>query len=180
MTLRLPKELRIELKKPFGNLYKGRELECIRSIKHDFRNPTKMISVGDLATFYLIKSGTIPDIGVVDGMIMRKPAPEEVVRGTMVAEFRNISIDNPAGRITEELIFALRESLENDKPTRIFVNGEEDLATLPAVILSPISSVVIYGQPDMGVVAVSVTDTKKEEARTLLRRMEGNTWKSRL
>lgn len=180
MTLRLPEELRIELKRPFGTLYQGEALRCIESVKHDFRNPTKMISVGDLATFYLIKSGTIPDIGVVDGMIMRKPAPEEVVQGTKIPEFRDVSIDNPAGRITEELIFALQESLENDKPTRIFVNGEEDLATLPAVILSPISSVVIYGQPDEGVVAVSVTDVKKEEARTLLRRMEGNTWKSKL
>jgi len=51
---------------------------------------------------------------------------------------------------------------------RIFVRGEEDLAALPAILLAPEGSVVLYGQPDEGVVFVSITKSKKEEILDLL------------
>jgi len=180
VTLRLPKELRAKLKKPFGTLYRGNETTCIEDIKRDFASPTKLISVGDVVTFYLIKSGTIPDIGIVDEMVMRKPAPREMIEGTKMPGFTMRSADNPAGRITEELILAIQEAMKSDRPVRIFVHGEEDLAALPAIILAPLSSVVIYGQPKEGVVVVNVTDAKKDETKAVLQQMEGDSWKSRL
>jgi len=180
VTLHLSKELRAKLKKPFGTLYKGNETTCIEDAKRDFASPTKLISVGDVVTFYLIKSGTIPDIGIVDEMVMRKPASREMIEGTKMPRFIMRSADNPAGRITEELILAIQEAMKSDRPVRIFVHGEEDLAALPAIILAPPSSVVIYGQPNEGVVVVNVTDAKKDETKAVLQQMEGDSWKSRL
>ncbi|MDI6888369.1 MAG: DUF359 domain-containing protein [Methanocellales archaeon] len=180
MTLRLPEKLREELKKPFGTLYKGNETMCIEDAKRDFVAPTKIISVGDVVTFYLIRSGTIPDIGIVDEMVMRKPAPKEMIEGTKAPEFVMKSVSNPAGKITEELILTIQEAVKSDRPVRVFVKGEEDLAALPAVILAPLASVVIYGQPNEGVVVVNITNAKKDEARALLLQMEGDSWKSRL
>jgi len=180
VTLRLPEKLREELKKPFGTLYRGNETACIEDAKRDFESPTKLISVGDVVTFYLIKSGTIPDIAIVDGMVMRKPAPKEMIEGTKVPEFTMTTVINPAGKITEELVRTIQDAMKSDRPTRVFVQGEEDLATLPAIILAPQSSVVIYGQPNEGVVVVNVTSAKKDETRAVLQQMEGNSWKSKL
>ena len=39
---------------------------------------------------------------------------------------------------------------------KIVVEGEEDLATLPAILYAPPGSVVVYGQPDEGSVLVKV------------------------
>jgi len=51
---------------------------------------------------------------------------------------------------------------------RIFVRGEEDLAAVPAMLMAPEGSAVLYGQPDQGVVLVQITESKKEEIRDLL------------
>ena len=143
-------------------------------MKQDLCNLAKIISVGDVVTFYLIKSGTIPDVCVVDEKIMRKEAPKEVILGTKRQEFTQTSVDNPAGQITKELVLILQEAMKHNRPTRIFVYGEEDLATLPAVIIAPLHSVIIYGQPDEGAVLVPVDGKKKDEAMSLLRQMKGD------
>ena len=174
MALYLPQELREQFKKPFGRLYRGDGNAPIESLKQDLRNMSKAISVGDVVTFYLIKSGKIPDVCVVDEKIMRKVAPKELILGTKMQEFMQMSVDNPAGQITKELVLALNEAIECNRPTRIFVCGEEDLAALPAVIIAPLYSAIIYGQPGEGVVLVTVDEEKKYEAVSLLRQMKGD------
>jgi len=48
------------------------------------------------------------------------------------------------------------------KNIRIEVDGEEDLATLPSIYLSPNRDVtIIYGMPDKGVVIVKTNDENK-------------------
>lgn len=174
MALHLPQELREQFKKPFGSLYRGDGNAPIENLKQDLRNMSKVISVGDVVTFYLIKSGKIPDVCVVDEKIMRKVAPKELILGTKMQEFMQMSVDNPAGQITKELVLALNEAMEYNRPTRIFVCGEEDLAALPAVIIAPLQSAIIYGQPGEGVVLVTVDEEKKYEAVSLLRQMSGD------
>ena len=174
MALHLPQELREHFKKPFGTLYKGEGHEPIESLKQDLCNPTKVISVGDVVTFYLIKSGKIPDVCVVDEKVMRKKAPKEFIQGTQMPEFTQMSIANPASQITRELVLVLHEAMGHSKPIRIFVCGEEDLAALPAVVIAPLHSVIIYGQPGEGVVLVPVDEGKKYEAMSLLRQMKGD------
>lgn len=174
MALHLPQELREQFKKPFGSLYREDGHAPIEDLNQDLRNMAKVISVGDVVTCYLIKSGKIPDVCVVDEKIMRKVAPKELIQCTNIQEFTQMSVDNPAGQITRELVLALNEAMEHNRPTRIFVCGEEDLAVLPAVIIAPLHSAIIYGQPDEGVVLVTVDEKKKYEAVSLLRQMDGD------
>ncbi len=166
--------MREQFKKPFGSLYRGEGHAPIERSKQDLRNMAKVISVGDVVTCYLIKSGKIPDVCIVDEKIMRKAAPKELIQCTTMQEFIQMSVENPAGQITKELVLALNEAMEHNRPTRIFVCGEEDLAVLPAVIIAPLNSAIFYGQPGEGVVLVAVDEVKKYEAVSLLRQMSGN------
>jgi len=74
--------------------------------------------------------------------------------------------------ITQELIDAIRNNVNSKEPVRIFVDGEEDLAVIPACEFAPTGSLVLYGQPREGVVAVEVTEEKRRETRELMGRMQ--------
>ena len=51
------------------------------------------------------------------------------------------------------------------------MDGEEDLATLPAIKLCENGAKVIYGMPDRGIVVVDVDQQAKERANKLLEMM---------
>ena len=55
---------------------------------------------------------------------------------------------------------------------QIRVYGEEDLAALPAIVLAPVSSVVIYGLPDEGGIMVTVTQGVKDRIYNMLDKMK--------
>ena len=48
------------------------------------------------------------------------------------------------------------------------VDGEEDLAVIPLVLLSPLGTKVIYGQPNKGAVLVNVDTKTKDSLSNLL------------
>ena len=48
------------------------------------------------------------------------------------------------------------------------IEGEDDLITLLAVFLAPLGSLIIYGQPNEGLVVVEVKESKKQQARQYL------------
>jgi hypothetical protein len=50
------------------------------------------------------------------------------------------------------------------------IEGEEDLAVLPAILLSPLSWVVIYGQPEEGLVYIPITQEIKLKSLKLLQK----------
>ena len=70
-----------------------------------------------------------------------------------------------------ELIELIKDSLAGAERIKIVVNGEEDLATLPAILYAPLGSAVVYGQPNEGSVLVEVTLEKKEQIKDLMKRM---------
>jgi hypothetical protein len=61
----------------------------------------------------------------------------------------------------------LKEALKHPR-AMIFVDGEEDLAVIPLVIASDEGSVILYGQPGVGVVLRLVDREAKEKARDML------------
>ena len=168
IALALPAKLRPILREPFGVLYTGTGKDTIQKLASDLGTPTKLISVGDVTTFYLLESDIMPDVCVVDDRTKREPASNHVVLGTNHEAFTTISVDNPPGVITEDLIDAIDDAFKSDQHVRLFVRGEEDLAALPAILMAPIGSVVLYGQPNEGVVLVKITESKKDEIRSLL------------
>ncbi|MFC6823988.1 GTP-dependent dephospho-CoA kinase family protein [Halopelagius fulvigenes] len=165
--LRLPRDLRGAFKEPFGPVYRRAD-----RLLDDAGDP--IIAVGDVVTYHLREAGRVPDVAVVDGQTKREAIDEEI-RRAIAAPDDGIDAANEAGTIGEELLTALATALaEYDDPVTIVVEGEEDLATLPAVVAAPLGASVVYGQPDEGMVLVSVTEEAKLEMRTLLRRMEGD------
>ncbi|MBP1909953.1 GTP-dependent dephospho-CoA kinase family protein [Methanolobus bombayensis] len=168
LQLTLPETLRPRFREIFGCLYRGKGDDTIEKLSVDLGSPTKLISVGDVTTFHLLNHEIIPDILVVDDRTKRGPASDRVVVGTKHKGFTEISVDNPAGVITEDLIDAVGNALKTDEHVRIFVRGEEDLAAVPAILMAPEGSAVLYGQPDEGVVLVKITSDKKEQMKDLL------------
>jgi uncharacterized protein (UPF0218 family) len=159
------------MKKPLGKLYAGKGSDTIEKFVGELSSSTKLISVGDVTTFHLLEAGIFPDICIVDNRTKRKPVSIHVSARNRDKVYDEVSVDNPAGIITDELIKTLSDAFASDKPLRIFVRGEEDLATLPVILMAPLDSVVLYGQPDEGVVFVKVTEGKRREIRTLFEKL---------
>ena len=164
--LELPEEVRQLLKRPLGQLFPNvaAAIERLRQL-----HPSRLISVGDVVTADLLEAGLRPDVAVVDMKVMRLPVDEKTKRAVEAFEATVVRVKNQAGSITPEL----REALEAAKPPlKIVVEGEEDLATLPAVLSAPLGSAVVYGQPGEGLVLVEVTEPKRREFEMLLKQFK--------
>ena len=162
VTLLVPERVRPKLQRPLGKLFPSlsKVIEEIRKLR-----PSRLISIGDRVTSDLLGSGIRPDIAVVDLVVMRSSANEEIRRAIESFAVPVVRIKNPVGNITPELWSALEKARP---PLKIIVQGEEDLATIPAVLTAPLGSVVVYGQPKEGVVLVEVTEKKRDEFKALL------------
>lgn len=167
----LPRELRSELKSPLGTLCRGDGVECIMAMDSELKAAKKITAVGDMTAYYLLESSITPDLAIVDNKTKRMPAPEHVLARLEKNSYRTIEVENPAATLNPELIDLIRISLEGDEHIKILIDGEDDLATLPAILYSPIGSAVVYGQPDVGSVFVKVTAEKKGHVKDLMDRM---------
>lgn len=172
MALKLPDALRERLKAPYGELYRGRGEACLKQVIDKLNADTRIIAIGDVTTYYLLKAGVIPHMCLVDDMTMRLPVDIEVRMGTAHSSFKDIRVVNPPGLITQELVAAIKDNMGSDVPVRIFVDGEEDLAVIPACMYAPDGAAVIYGQPNEGVVVVMVDEKKRRETAALMASME--------
>ncbi len=160
---KLPGYLRNELRKPLGKILN--EKEMLEKIKNK-----KVTSVGDVVTLTMYEKGIIPDLGIVDFKSMRKMSYNLKEKISMMkAEI--VKVDNPPGTITDKMWNAIKEAYNRDEPTRIEVNGEEDLAALACIFLAPRDTVVVYGLAEKGVVAVNVTEEKKQLVGKILEKM---------
>jgi len=168
LELKLTGALREKLKKPFGQLYRGSGTDSMAQVVRSLGTPARIIAIGDVTTYYLLKAGIVPDMCLVDDITMRLPVDREIRKGTAHESFRDFRVDNPAGVITGELMEVIRDNMGSPVPVRIFVNGEEDLAVIPACLYAPDGAAVIYGQPNEGVVVVRVTAEKRRETRAIL------------
>lgn len=164
VIVRLPTGLRGELKEPFGPVYTDAE-----ELLADAGEP--LVAVGDVVTFHLEATGREPDVMVVDEMTKRS-AVDESIKNELGDP--DVVVENPAGTLTEEMIVALREAIKADGPTRILVEGEEDLVALPAICLVPIDGSVVYGQPDEGMVLVRVNEEVRSRVRSIIEQMDGD------
>ncbi len=162
--LTLPDDLRVELKDPMGPVEPDPDA-LVSEVTG------ALITVGDVVTYHLEQAGRIPDVSLIDERTKRQPVDEEIGESLDPADHR---VGNPAGTLTEELLTTLRTAIEADVSTRIRVDGEEDLATIPSIIAAPDGTSVVYGQPDEGMVHVRVSPETRARARSLLERMDGD------
>lgn len=164
----LTPSLRRRLKIPLGLLIRGSPEYTTERLKEliECMEPSKIITVGDSVSENMIERGVSPDILIVDNKIMRKP-----IAPIKVDVDQTLHLRNPPGTITDEAWHVMKEALKQ-KRAKIMVEGEEDLLTLVATLCAPENSMIIYGQPNEGVVVVEVNEEMKEKVSKILNEME--------
>lgn len=160
--MHLPENLRDQLKEPFGILIKNSEITK-QSISKYSAQDSLVITVGDATTDKLIELGITPSIQIVDGLEKRAKRTPPSVKVTT-----NLTCNNPAAQITQESMDAIKLAFSSPKPVRITVVGEEDLLVLPVCVLAADDSIVMYGQPNEGLVIVKITSEIKNKAQSII------------
>ncbi|MFN3383926.1 MAG: GTP-dependent dephospho-CoA kinase family protein [Archaeoglobaceae archaeon] len=165
--LKLPDSLREELAKPHGRLYKDGE-KVFEKIE-ELRDCSMLACVGDIVVHCAFLVKIKPEIIVLDGKTLR----ERNLKFEIPEEYSRIYAKNPPGFITPELINALKKAVELAKTRKVavLIDGEEDLAVMPLGLLLPEKSLVVYGQPGEGVVALMIDEGVKVEILKLLKQM---------
>lgn len=157
-NLILPSTLRHLLQDVWG--------EVVEQIPSDI-DLAKTITVGDVTTGKFRDLGKIPKISIVDFKVNREVIPE--------SEFENseiVHVKNPAGTISGDLKNEILHFIQNDIKVVIIVDGEEDLAVLPALLYSPIGFEIYYGQPGVGLVRIKVNDDVRKKAMEIIDKFE--------
>ena len=163
--MRLPENLRDELKKPLGILLPDSNVTK-ENISKNIPKGALVITVGDATTAKMIKFGFNPSLQIVDSLEkrIRRDLPEGKVKTTLTCT-------NPAGEITEESISVIHKALSVEPPVRIIVDGEEDLLVLPVSVYAPDNCVILYGQPNEGLVILCMTEEIRNRARSIMNLM---------
>ncbi|MEW6222096.1 MAG: GTP-dependent dephospho-CoA kinase family protein [Candidatus Hadarchaeota archaeon] len=163
--IKLPEGMRTRLQRPMGQLF-GSVQEALSHIRG---KPPRLITVGDRVTVDFILAGARPDLVIVDMKVMRTEAEAKIKEAIESFKAKIVRVKNPAGSITPELVKAIETA---EPPTKIIVDGEEDLAALPAVLSAPLGAIVVYGQPKEGLVVIEVTVDKKREFSVIVEKMK--------
>lgn len=159
---KLTEEVAIELKKPYGKLFKNlREIE-----KEKLKN--FIISVGDITTKNLLKEKINVNVAIYDNKTLRNFIDEKIPN---FPNYKIFEVINPAGMLTEEAFITVKNAI-NEKFSQILVNGEEDLFVIPAIKFSDENSIIFYGQPGEGIVMIENNKILKEKIDELLKKFK--------
>jgi len=154
--LRLPESHRHLFRTPFGTL-----VPDIADLADEIQG-RRIYTVGDIVTGNVLSMGIIPDVAVVDGHTMRSPC------GRTPEGFPTVfHAKNPPGTITGMLVEALKNAVASP-PALVVVEGEEDLAVIPLVLVAPEGVWILYGQPCRGVVVREIDEGARKTAKSLL------------
>jgi len=161
--LQLPDDLRDQLKNPLGNLISDNDPNKENIIKK-ISTESIIITVGDRTTENLLQLDIKPQIQIVDGLEKRnkRTVPIDDTVNT------NLSCRNPPGEITDESIQVIQKAFSSEPPVRIIIDGEEDLLVIPVCIHAPENSIVMYGQPNEGLVIVTITPEIRAKVQKIL------------
>ncbi len=158
--VKIPDSLREKLRDPYGVLFGDVEKAAA------YMKGSEIIAVGDCVSYSLYSLGIMPKIFVVDGRVRRKPYEKKIP-----LDYESVSAKNEPGYLSRELWTAVQRALDMSKSVKIEVDGEEDMAALPFMLLANAGASVTYGLFDRGVCVIKVDDNAKKMARNLLRRI---------
>lgn len=167
----LPQHLRESYGELLGTLI---EQPTKAIIEDAVRGRTCVVCVGDVVSHTLFNCGIHFDIGIIDYKTCRGEfVHADELRG-MDADRRKVS--SGAGTISiegfEAVKTAMNETFPRMRPLLIEVEGEEDLLFMPAVMFAPENSLLFYGQPNVGIVAVYPNEGLKLKMKGFLEMME--------
>ena len=164
--MKLPDSKRDSFKGPLGVLL-PEELADKAGIEQYLEDDSYVITVGDRTTEKLIEFGIIPSLQIIDGIEKREKRDS-----IKLENCTELAVDNPPAEITDSAIGIIKKAFSLDGKVRIMVSGEEDLLVLPVCVYAPENSVVMYGQPNEGLVIVKVTTEIRNKTQKLLDLME--------
>ena len=163
----LPENLRDELKIPLGKLIPDSSSEKESYIRKIYSEKV-VITVGDATSQLLLDMGLVPLLHIVDGQEKRQK------RSPPLADSINteITMKNNAGEISDESFNLIKNIFEENPPIRLIIDGEEDLLVLPVCLFAPENSVVMYGQPNEGLVIAEITNEIREKVQKIVNQMK--------
>ncbi len=158
-------DLRKKLKEPFDAV-----INTIKNYRKDYKY---LITVGDITTKVLNNSSSNANISIIDFNVARKKKFTDFKELGFSGNEKVITVSNPPGCLTPDLFFALLSIFKlKDVVTKTIlkIDGEEDLSALAVILTSPLESIILYGQPNLGMVEIIVSEEKKEKAYNLVSR----------
>jgi len=159
----IPYDIREQLKIPWGNI-----IELTDKTLKNF-NPESLISVGDVSTLTLHKLGIKPSLSILDFIVERKKKFSSIQELGFSGKEVTITIDNKPGTINGDLFEIISKSIKSARKHFIIkINGEEDLAVLPAILVAPLCWGIVYGQPKKGLVFLYITEELKKRAYSII------------
>ena len=163
----LPPNLRDELKIPLGKLIPNDSSEKESYIQKIYSEKV-VITVGDATSELLLGMGLTPLLHIIDGQEKREK------RSPPLAESINteLTVKNNPGEISTESYNLIKDIFEQKPPIRLLVDGEEDLLVLPVCLFAPTNSVVMYGQPNEGLVIAEITDEVRDKVQKIVNQMK--------
>jgi len=167
----VPEVLKPRLRQVYGRLCSSLQEAC--SYLSSVPSTGKLVTVGDIVSYNAISAGLNPDIIVYDGLAERQKVKDWMKNFLDAYMADERMVRNPAGHITGELWQAAFESLRSSGKSRIVVNGEEDMAVVPFVILGSTGDCILYGMPGQGVDVIVVEDMVKKQFERMLEQMKG-------
>ena len=165
--MKLPDSLRDRFKNPLGILIPEHEANN-SNIQKYLKPNSYLITVGDRTTEKMMEFGLVPSLQIIDNQekrVKREPAKTNHT-------FTELTCDNPAAEITLQSIDMIKKAFASKAPVRLTVVGEEDLLVIPVCIFAPENSIVMYGQPNIGLVIVHITPEIRNKTQCLLDLME--------
>ena len=163
----LPENLRNELKIPLGKLIPNNSSEKEDHIRKIYSEKV-VITVGDATSELLLQMGLIPLLHIIDGQEKRKK------RSLPLSDVINteLTVKNNPGEISSESFNLVKTIFRQKPPIRLVVEGEEDLLVLPVCLFAPENSVVMYGQPNEGLVIAEITNEVRDKIQKIVNQMK--------
>jgi uncharacterized protein (UPF0218 family) len=155
-TYILPEGLKGKLRKIWGIPIFGKKNEVKEKFEKFLKkgNFKKVITVGDYCSINLPSN-----VKIFDGRVKRKKIKK-------ILSY-SLKCKNPRGTIQKEVWKIIKKAIKENK--NVFVEGEEDLLVIPAVLLAPKNSLVVYGFLKRGICAIKVNQKMKRKIKKLLK-----------
>ncbi len=146
---------KIVLRRPFGKI-----------IHYPiFRRLRNTVLVGDIVTHTFLTHKLPFSVAYIDASSKRKPTH---VLDSYSEKITKTSLENPAGTLRAECSQHVAQQLTKQQSgTIFFISGEEDLLTLPCVLLAPLGTLVVYGYPFTNPSMRAITSTERIKKKFL-------------
>ncbi len=168
MQLKLDKDLVIptEYRQVFSRLP---EVLITKESQIEFFSSKTLITVGDVVTATALRFSIVPKLSIIDFKTKR----DETISAPSNRWERTLNVKNVPGSISVGLWNAIELALKSKGNTLIEVEGEEDLASIPAILMAPDGAIVIYGVPDKGIAVYEVGDHLRQLVSKDLEKIRG-------